>query len=635
MFENNSLQNTFIQGLACAAIHPGLRTVLVLDASFDILANARNILSQMLKITEGDCYITTFLGSYENEEDIWGKYSFAEGGSIRWIPGPLSEEHVGNQRRSGVHLIYIPNLALLNLSLLRACVMAVGSEIIHLERFGKNECWQPNICWLAGCASKDAGKVSPHLMDRFFLRLVDDHFNSAEDQFSSNFVYQNNMESDLAKVLDNNSVETLKKASAQLPFLSEEALSCILDYDTQHSFRREITLGRIAVAIATLSNSTFVTPDHIHSGAAMLNFKSLKKHDAKYSKPADVQDRQTNEWELKDDVILKRKPPEIESIGYNPSLDIDDEDGKTEVYQPSTEKTIPPSLLKISDTDSYPEDAALIEREYASLRLPPCSAFYSIRPRGTIIGYEKGYDLNDLAIVNTIFEAAKYQKIRPKRNCDSITISLSDLRKYRREPIPGKMLVVLVDYTCLSHCEWQQELLENHLKWAYQMRASISIIRVGAAKPTDFIRAELFKARNILVPQIIALLFQSLAGKSTPLAHGLYLAHQTLRHNLQHGRNIMFETRLIVITDGRGNVPLEASLKDEIPFSVNREGIDDSIRIGIEISKLDRLQTFLLNPRPQYHEELPIDLAKSLGAFIIDLPLKNTETEKPDFLISE
>jgi magnesium chelatase subunit D len=65
----------------------------------------------------------------------------------------------------------IPDLTKLSLAAARACVVLMGADVAHLERHGQQANWQPNLCWLAGCASGEVGVVSPHLLDRFALRL--------------------------------------------------------------------------------------------------------------------------------------------------------------------------------------------------------------------------------------------------------------------------------------------------------------------------------------------------------------------------------------------------------------------------------------------------------------------------------
>src|SRR5437667_3840087 len=104
----------------------------------------------------------------------------------------------------------------------------------------------------------------------------------------------------------------------------------------------------------------------------------------------------------------------------------------------------------------------------------------------------------------------------------------SDLRTYRRAPIPKQMFVLVLDYTCLRDCQWKEAIIP-HLQWAYTERASICLIQVGIAT-TD--KKEALCARQIMASGISTPRFRSAfgmaPGKATPLAHGLELAKRTL-----------------------------------------------------------------------------------------------------------
>jgi Mg-chelatase subunit ChlD len=64
------------------------------------------------------------------------------------------------------------------------------------------------------------------------------------------------------------------------------------------------------------------------------------------------------------------------------------------------------------------------------------------------------------------------------------------------------------------------------------------------------------------------------------LAHGLDLALKTLRHALQHGKNTVQKAVLVVVSDGRGNVPLEASHVGKIKLPVGKKGVEDALEVA-------------------------------------------------------
>jgi magnesium chelatase subunit D len=127
------------------------------------------------------------------------------------------------------------------------------------------------------------------------------------------------------------------------------------------------------------------------------------------------------------------------------------------------------------------------------------------------------------------------------------------------------------------------------------------------------LQADRILARNLLVPQLDAALDDG-PGFATPLAHGLDLALHTLLHALQHGRGSIDRARLVVLTDGRGNVPLDASRRNQVSNPVGREGIEDGLAAAGRLARLDRIDSFFLDPEPREYPRLPEELATALGA---------------------
>src|SRR5262249_21754154 len=158
---------------------------------------------------------------------------------------------------------------------------------------------------------------------------------------------------------------------------------------------------------------------------------------------------------------------------------------------------------------------------------------------------------------------------------------------------------------------WQEALLP-YLRKAYIERASIGIIQVGASNASHELRAEFVSARSILVPRI-EMALNCTAGRSTPLAHGFDIALNMLRLALQHGRSTIDFALFVVLSDGRGNIPLDMSRKGKITAPVNKEGVDDALRIAQSIRKLKDVQVIYLNPQPSRYQHLPLAFADALG----------------------
>lgn len=411
-----------------------------------------------------------------------------------------------------------------------------------------------------------------------------------------------------------------------------------------YSTRRDLALLRLAKVHAQMDGATQVRRDDVDRAAEMIGLslkpklpeKPLAEPVKPELEPDDTQSKQARQ-EFHGSNILGREPAPP-SIHPEPVLESD------------TIKTLPSTPLPMGQTISnpYPEDTAEPEREAGSLRLLTRQFKSAASGRGAIIGVEPATIPQNLALVNTLLESAKYQKLRWKallekeappewirhlllkrseNGHDPLILQPGDLRRYRRAAAPEQMLSLVLDYTCLQECNWQETLLP-YLQWAYVERASVCLVQVGGIDAQDELRAEKREADNILVPRIQNRL-EIDRGKATPLAHGLDLALQTLRHALQHGRSAVQKAVLVVISDGRGNVPLEASRLGKVIPPVRKRGIEDAFQVAQQIAALNGVESVVLNPQPNHYTDLPVKLAQALKAKIVPIPpLESGEVEQ-------
>ncbi|MGB0386394.1 MAG: hypothetical protein ACPGWR_16410, partial [Ardenticatenaceae bacterium] len=546
-------------------------------------------------------------------------------------------------------LVLIPDLTRLTLAAARACVMLMGSDVAHLARHGASrsssgahEQWVPDICWLAGCDREHVGQLSPHLLDRFALRL---HGANAPqvDRGRAVSAWANAPSSEAAKDvaaggIDEALKEQLQAAAHRWATITPAAMASIhsdVPIVAVESARRSIALARLALADARLKGDTEVTAAHVEAAVRLIGLR-VAIQPTREPSPAPETPSDVGMAPERPDNAAPKSSTASERPLNKASLS---EETQKPVYQ-APESPTPFEPTKLS-SDPYPEDDAPVEREATPLRLALPSRRTASVARGPAIGVQPATDLNDLSVVGTILAAAKYQPIRRQNSEDQKALGAdqrawwwrsSDLRRYRRLPVAEKMLLLVLDYTCLDDVDWQNALFP-YLRWAYVERATIGIVQVGVAIDQtardapihpDELRAKLVTARRILTPRIDAALMAQ-AGRATPLAHGLELAYQTLRNALQHGRHTIRQAWLVVLTDGRGNVPLEASQSGQIQLPINREGIEDAQRIAQQLRTLSDVQVTLLDPQPQQHAELPVALAEALGAAHVSIPLLEEE----------
>jgi magnesium chelatase subunit D len=573
------LQSPLIEGLACSALQPGLRRVLVFDSSPIMLQTAAAQWAEMLAVTI-DCPIKppVYLGPIDTEETLWGNWSLTHTNPTQpflWNPGLL-----GGPEESAVRLVVIPDLTRLSLAAVRACIALMGEEIACLERHGQQARWRSQICWMAGCPSDQVKFLSPHLLDRFVLRLtgqdlqVGDRTQALGDWFASL-----DQPKEGASILSAELRDRLQTVRLIRPAIADSAYQRGLAYFTEApgpGVRRELALVQLAQAQAQLAGLDQVTATQVDQAARLIGLKA----------PAIAQSPAAPLVEP------SSPPPEPTSPTLPPAIPQNDRPlpppvaSPSEIYRPDSEAEFPPAPMDLrSPTDPYPEDTAPTEREAASLRLPP-RRFRTVG-RGTIVGIEPATVPQDIAWVSTLLEAAKYQALRRQKAEERLVLRSPDLRRYRRAAVPEQMLMLVLDHTCLKDCQWQATVLP-YLQWAYVERSTVCLVQVGAAGQK--LQAEKVLAQSVLVPRI-RMGLESAAGRATPLAHGLDLALQTLRHALQHGRSTVGRAVLVVISDGRGNV-------------------------AGQIRSLKQVEAIVLNPQPKHYADLPVKLALALGAKI-------------------
>ncbi|MFN8444383.1 MAG: hypothetical protein U0175_26605 [Caldilineaceae bacterium] len=640
MSDTISLQNSLIRGLACAALYDGLRSVLLIDANPTQLNLCADLLSEMLAVLNGGTAVSPItLTSAATDDMLWGvPFIPDQHGNNRFLQrGILTDAMPGRPPT----VITSSDLSQLNLATQRAAVMYLAAPVVHLERHGQQRYWEPNHCWLVSCAQQDMGKLSPHLLDRFLIRLTVSGWSlnaesSKVDKLLAKLTFHNksaDANAYLTPSLPAEFAAMLQQAAKHFPQWShsntEHVLTYVASTGLHYSLRRDIALARLSVVHAMLAKRDQVTEGDIEAAAEVMGYQRERDKTTFQSQHREESKQEDNRPDINRTIRptadpISSTPPEARSTSRQDLTE-------TLVFVSDSQAIMPAMPLPTLSAEPYAEDRLPPDREATSLRLLfRINGLYTQR-RGPIVGVTQATDVSDLALVSTLFEAIKFQQVRRQFESEHpsyLSLYPSDLRTYRRLPFAESLLVLVIDYTSLRHCDWETALLP-HLEWAYTSRASVSLIRIGAANATHELRAEPIVASSLLDPRFSSALITT-PGRATPLAHGLELAHQSLRHALQHGRAAHLQARLVIVSDGRGNVPIEASHTGIITIPVNREGIDDALQIAVQLSRLERLTIIFLDPQPSQHSELPQFLADSLGATV--QPIPRLHDQQPDIV---
>lgn len=607
-----------LEGLACAALgthHPN--GILLFNAVGKDMQEIASVWREMIIATTDDTVDIVYLRSWHDDEDLWGSY-LPVAGTFARKEGLLTGGQAEGQRR----IVVIPELGNLSLTAMRSISSILGMETAYLDRHGQHHDWIPKLYWLVGCDRPDA--ISPHLLDRFGLRLHGGNLSATKR--SKNILAQ--LEEGLSneRTLPDlgNWIDKLRTARDRHPTFSEAAQNLVLDYidrlkdfGSGYSGHRDIALARLAVAVAKLEGRDEVDLSCVEKAAHIEGFPMPKP--TKNEAPSIHQTSNRLDGEFKETQTDRQQTPEGTPV-YGGSPDRDRETIAAEMPEPTRD------AVTEEETSPYREDAADIDREAASLRLPVSAFSTTNAAKGVITGDRPANDTCDLAITATLREAAKYQPIRrinhPEKPQGRLMLLCTDLRAHQRAPAIERMLLLVLDCTCLNASD-RQKVLKPYTEWAYESRASVCLILVGAKK-ADYLRAEKIVAGKLDTLRIRTALTAE-PGKATPLAHGLELGLQALRHKLRQGNTIQ-EVAMVVLTDGRGNVPLKASLSGEIePFlPVKRQGIEDALQVADRIrlltsSSRHRMYVAVLDLHAEPYSDLPRELARALGGGIVSL----------------
>ncbi|GAA3422721.1 hypothetical protein [Streptosporangium vulgare] len=560
--------------LACAALDPRLRGVLLFDLEPALLLDIGHWLGSLLGNPHP--YV---LGTSAVADNAW--IGLTSSPAFGVSPGPLVDEHGAPPRT-----VLVSDLARLSLTGQRAAITLLDADVAHLEREGLSVTWMPRTRWVATCARADAGRVPPHLLDRFPLRVN---------------------ASGLSSVLEPPAGKWRRAlARGRLATVPDEVVGEVLDRVRAGTTgaRRDLALARIGRALATLDGRTRTTNADVELAASLLRLPSPRDRGRGSGPDGEACERRAPGGDRGAGRRGGEEPsPSPRADGFH-------------VAAPGPAQPLDPGPISPADPGGpYPEDDAEPERDPGSLRSPATRHSSSRPSHGRSIGSRPG-TFGDLAIVATILGAAPLQARRCEdhhsRPPHSLHLIPPDLRVHRRGAAPARLLVLVLDHTCRIGWDWF-DALAPYLQWAYTGRAGVSVIEVGAADVANELRAQRFSASSLLDPRVVRALERPV-GRCTPLAHGLDLAVETLRHRLHLGRVPADDVLLVIVTDGRGNVPLRASATGELPDRVGSEGVEDALAMARELSRMKRIHAVVLDPGPRPGAALTRALAEACGA---------------------
>lgn len=592
------LARRLAHALACAAAEPALGGVLLFDLDPRLVRTVADLFTLLLTGEAQEAAAPFTLGSESRDEDLWTRTRLireADGLALRTEPGPLVH---GDDRPGPPPLAVVPDLGRLSVAGMRAAVQLLGADVAVVERTGLRLAARPRTRWLAACRSQDAARLSPHLLDRFALRLPVAGLRPPP----------------LETLLRPGALPAAWRAAAlhgvPATRVTDGTLTRVSDLlGPDAGARRHLALARLARTVAALEGERTAVPRHADTAARLIGLAAPAPRPADPASgpeppppaPADAASGAADRRRTDTRRDRSRRPART----GEPLFETEPAEGLGPASGGAPNGPATP----------FPEDDTDAVRDFAPLRSPWQRRTGASSPRGPVIGTRRARDLRDIAHVRTVREAALHQRVR---RTERFTVAPVDLHGNIRAGTPERLLVLVLDHTCRGG-DWDwQESLSPFLGWAYTERAAAHVVEVGGAHAADELRAESFTARSLLDPRLMPALYRP-AGRATPLAHGVDLAVQALRRAFrQHGAGLA-EAWLVVVTDGRGNVPLRASRTGRLPAQVGVSGVEDALAAAAGLAAMDRtrLHAAVVDAAREPYGDLPFALADALGGRVV------------------
>ena len=608
--------------LVCAAADPALSGVLLLDLDPRLVDPVARLFGAVLAGAAEPARPPLVLGASDRDEDLWTRTRIRGGEhgiTVRTEPGPLTE---GDDADGAPPLVVVPDLARLSVAGMRAAVQLLGADVVTVERGGPRRTVRPRARWLAVCRSADVGRVSRHLLDRFAVRLsaaglrlpgVREALAEQGPGPQVGVAGEGEAREELFAGLPAAWRSAAEGGIRPVP-VGDAAIVRVRELlGPDAGVRRELALLRLARTLAALHGRPSASADDSDTAARLIGV----------AVPRSAPGRPESDPEPSGPAPEPTGPPgthpERRAAGGDGRLRTPEGDrGLLDTGPAEGLGTAAGAAPSPAEGSPYPEDEPAAVRDAVPLSGPRRRTTGPVSTRGTVIGTRRATDLRDIAHVRTVREAAVHQRAR---GTERFTVAPVDLHSNVRAAAPERVLVLLLDHTCRGGTGDgnRPEVLAPFLQWAYTSRAGVQVIEVGAADAADELRAGSFTARSVLDPRVPGALNRR-AGRATPLAHGVELAAHTLRRLLRRQGTGPAEAWLVVVTDGRGNVPLQASHTGRFAGPVAAAGVEDAVEAAARIGAMDRtrLHVAVVDPGREPYGDLPYVLADRLGAIVVD-----------------
>ena len=496
-------------------------------------------------------------------------------------PGLLASAHRG--------ILYIDEVNLLDDHLVDLLLDAAAMGVNHVEREGLTF-RHPARFLLVGTMNPEEGELRPQLLDRFGLLVDVEPLNDPAvraEVVRRRLTFEADpaaFRADWAEAdrLEGERIAKARKllATVVVPEDVLETICHLCAREGADGMRADLTIYKAAAALAAYEGRTVVTLADVD----LVSELALAHRRTRTDRPNPDPDRpdRSHDDRSRTDREPESRPRSNQTASHRPKTSnamSAKDSSRWDDFTSSSENSSVESSAEPSEgeTDESNESESFAAGEFHGIKIDRDQDSFRRRRRvgsgrssrkgdGGSAGRGGRYSRSEpyrggsfeLATTATIRAAAPHQLARGRVNdgvaIEPLRVETIDLRAKRRSSTPRRLILFVVDASRSmgAHKRMSQTkgAILSLLVDAYQARDQVGLITFGgvgasvALPPTRSVRVAARKLADLPI------------GGATPLARGLAAAIDLIARAKRKSRGI--EPLVVVLTDGRGNVPLDA-----------------------------------------------------------------------------
>ena len=431
--------------------------------------------------------------------------------------------HPGVLAEANRNILYIDEVNLLDDHVANVLLDTAAMGVNSIEREGVS-LHHPARFILVGTMNPEEGELRPQLLDRFGLCVQVKGLMDKEDRaevVTRREEFDNDPWAFAAKYEETQADlrERIVKAREQVKDISilEESLNSVAEACANlgiETLRADIVVTKAAKALAALEGRLEVDDQDILKAMELALPHRLRK------KPFEK---------------VASKQQLVEALG--------------QTLESTHQESLPEKTFKVDTTLKLAELAQNIEKDKAApgRNHPPINS-----PRGKYVSARPRGDSNDIAIDATLRRAA------PDALGSKLEIKPEHLMEKVRLGKSGVLYVFCLDSSSSMGAEARMELTKGAVYWllqtAYQRRDKVALIAFRGSE------AELVLPPTASVETAQERLKELPTGGKTPLSQGIIECLELIEKQ----RNKNLSAQIVLISDGRGNLPIKGSLREDL-----------------------------------------------------------------------